>query len=221
MILAIKIVVEKKNILIECWTKLGIRMADEWTCDMQRQRVDQVSRSGETKSWENMFCFWDWTEKRAFNNHPGHGGLAEEGFSEVGSDVCRITAVFLVLSSCYMRKHKAVHETVVGYKTSYSTGLGFTWIHFLNAISPFKRFLCFPLSKSKPLTPTIPMGQKVQKHLKVIADCALVRHTIHLLAYLVDPCLSGNSHAVVLSCEWTVLLSNLDLSNKEYLEKTS
>lgn len=52
--------------------------------------------------------------KEAFNNRPGHDGLAEEGFSEVGSDVCRITAVFLVLSSCYMRKHQAVHETVVG-----------------------------------------------------------------------------------------------------------
>lgn len=40
-----------------------------------------------------------------------------------------------------------------------------------------------------------------------------------MLLHLVDPCLSGNSHAVVLSCEWTVLLSNLDLSNKEYLKE--
>lgn len=30
---------------------------------------------------------------------------------------------------------------------------------------------------------------------------------------------SGTGHTVVLSCEWTVLLSNLDLSNKEYLGK--
>lgn len=42
-----------------------------------------------------------------------------------------------------------------------------------------------------------------------------------LLSHLVDSCLSGYSHAVVLSCEWTVLLSNLDLSNKEHLKNTS
>lgn len=52
--------------------------------------------------------------KEGIQQRSKHGGLSEEGFSKVGSDVCRATAVFFVLSCCSMRKHKALHETVVG-----------------------------------------------------------------------------------------------------------
>lgn len=38
--------------------------------------------------------------KEGIQQRSKHGGLSEEGFSKVGSDVCRTTAVFFVLSSC-------------------------------------------------------------------------------------------------------------------------
>lgn len=103
-------------------------------------------------------------------------GLAEEGLSRVGLDVCRITAVFFVPSSFRMRKHKAVHETVVRQSSLYWTSCGTGLVFFFFYMDPLhllqNSFISLPLSKSQPSSPTISLGPKGPRHLKVIGDCA-------------------------------------------------
>lgn len=75
---------------------------------------------------------------------------------------------------------------------------------------------CF-FSGSVSLSATLSISQLGCAAQGAWCRCAGQRWSMYSIS--MDPHLHGNSHAVVLNCEWTVLLTNSDLSNKESFKR--